>query len=166
MESKCWFAWMESRCGARMGFECWLQWFSEVKEDLTQLNRCLRFKVIGVLLKCLYQTLLAFPLWWPACHPFLHLESTFRCAHPSLCPLCYPTEQFGLEDGVSRRWCFLNTVSMLGQCTLGQLPKGMETLLCWNSDVILCLDPLVIFYICNRFCNKHCNVSFCCRMYE
>ena len=23
--------------------------------------------------------------------------------------------------------------------------EGMETLLCWNSDVILCLDPLVIF---------------------
>ena len=46
------------------------------------------------------------------------------------------------------------------------MPEGMETLLCWNSDVILCLDPLVIFYICNRFCNKHCNVSFCRRMYE
>ena len=95
----------------------------------------------------------------PACHTFLHLRSTFRCAHPSLCPLCYPTQRFGLEDGVSRRWCFLKTVSMLGWCTPGQLPEGMETLLCCNSDVILCLDPLVIFVICNRFCIKHCNVS-------
>ena len=96
-----------------------------------------------------------------ACHTFLHLRSTFRCAHPSLCPLCYPTQLFGLEDGVYRRWyrCFLKTMSMLGWCTPGRLPEGMETLLCWNSDVILCLDPLVIFVICNRFCIKHCNVS-------
>ena len=35
MESKCWFAWMESRWGAQMGSECWFQWFSEEKEDLT-----------------------------------------------------------------------------------------------------------------------------------
>ena len=34
---------------------------------------------------------------------------------------------------------------MLGWCTPGQLPEGMETLLRWNSDAILCLDPLVIF---------------------
>ena len=36
---------------------------------------------------------------------------------------------------------------MLGWCTPGELPEGMETLLYWNSDVILCLDPLVIFFI-------------------
>ena len=112
-----------------------------------------------MLLKCLCQTLLAFPCVGP------HVILSYTCGVHfdvltlSLCPLCYPTQRFGLEDGVSRRWHFVKTVSMLGWCTPGQLPEGMETLLCWNSNVILCLDPLVIFVICNRFCIKHCNVS-------
>jgi hypothetical protein len=47
-----------------------------------------------------------------------------------LCPPCYPTQHFGPEDRVSRRWMFpkdgvfLKTVSLLGWCTPGQPSYG------------------------------------------
>jgi len=46
---------------------------------------------------------------------------------------------------------FPKTAWMLGWCTPSRLPVGMETLIYWNSDIILCLDPLVIFVIMYAF---------------
>ena len=111
--------------------------------------------------------MLAYRYFKPHVIFFLYLRSTFGCTHPSHCSPCCPTQLYGLEDGASRRWCFLKMVSMLGWCTPSQLPAGMETLLCWNSDVILCLDPLVKFIIMLCFCSKHWFVSlYRRRMYE